>query len=414
MSDDEGADEPLDPRIETALLTLNSASEEINDNERKYEATKKQFSEEMDRMKGDIRVLTRKIGPKILAQARPYYDLAFQAYLAQADVKRASEYYEAAFEFLKSAKMAVREIEKQLETGAKFDEAMQHQLNTAYEATTSGEAKLAKIDQFHVQKMKAFREKSEQVKVLFKSKKKAITKSRLYFQRKLEHDKALQVLRDRLLFLARGSVVARNNYSSALKTLEKISAEIHNKRMAAKAQGEAAEAAAANLLSPVAEAKLKESVAAADAALQAIQSTDREAEAQNMVSQLSSIDESAGDDDATDTEFEHCSDDESLNSEAELTNFMAEYAHMRSKSEGTSLTTLPEFDELAALPSPSVRSPVSATAAGPSASGALSPTSPQIRSPTSPLSPPFMTPMSSTSVASSGKASPTKPGANGK
>jgi hypothetical protein len=78
-SDDEGAGEELDPRVEGALGDLNQSTDDINVCEKALEDSKKMFKERHTTMQTDLGTLHAKCGKKAIERARPYHEALFKA-----------------------------------------------------------------------------------------------------------------------------------------------------------------------------------------------------------------------------------------------------------------------------------------------------------------------------------------------
>ena len=78
-SDDEGAGEELDPRVEGALGDLNQSTDDINVCEKALEDAKKMFRERHTAMQMALEALHAKCGKKAIERARPYHEALFKA-----------------------------------------------------------------------------------------------------------------------------------------------------------------------------------------------------------------------------------------------------------------------------------------------------------------------------------------------
>ena len=76
---------------------------------------------------------------------------------AQHEVTRASLYYEKATTSLKAAKNTIKVIESRIQTGLKFDEKMQAELNRATEGKARAENSIKRVEAFLTQRTKVWK-----------------------------------------------------------------------------------------------------------------------------------------------------------------------------------------------------------------------------------------------------------------
>eukprot|EP00040_Diaphanoeca_grandis_P015275 m.77766 g.77766 ORF g.77766 m.77766 type:complete len:381 (-) comp25046_c0_seq1:81-1223(-) len=230
FSDDENDEEELDPRVEGALGELNTATDDINTSEKDLEIAKKAFKQAMAQVQIDLQQLMQKIGKKSIDKARPYHNALYKARKAHYEARRAAQQYEQASDSQRKSKTMVQSFEKDLMKGGTFNPSLQQKLNQATQSVMEADKRKRKAADVHSRTTRNFLEADEELMNLAKTRKKIILKTQPYFSCKERHDKNLLKLKEELMRHEKGVKSAKDRVKAALKMLEDISLEIHEKR----------------------------------------------------------------------------------------------------------------------------------------------------------------------------------------
>lgn len=111
-----------------------------------------------------------------------------------------------------------------------FDSAWQEMLNHATQKVMDADTQKSECHAEHLKRAKIFNDAKRKVEELEKNNRKSITKSREYFIEKQICQDQLQTQKNRIQELQQELQAAKANYSTALRNLERISEEIHEKR----------------------------------------------------------------------------------------------------------------------------------------------------------------------------------------
>jgi len=230
MSDSENDDEELDPRVKGALEELNTATDDINISEKDLDASKKAFKQAMAQVQIDLQQLMQKIGKKNIDKARPYHNALYKARKAHYEARRAAQQYEQASDSQRKSKTLVQKFEKDLMKGGTFNPLLQQKLNQATQSVMEADKRKRRAADVHSRTTQNFLEADEELMNLAKTRKKVILKTQPYFSCKERHDKHLLKLKEDLVRHEKGVKSAKDRVKAALKMLEDISGEIHEKR----------------------------------------------------------------------------------------------------------------------------------------------------------------------------------------
>ncbi|GBP73703.1 SH3 domain-binding protein 5-like [Eumeta japonica] len=228
--------EALDPRVQVELERLNSATDEINRLELELDEARLAFRRLL--AEGHIRIqqLTRKLGTSI-HKARPYYEARFRANITHQELQAATIAYDkansahsAAREMVYLAEQGLARLAEESEGGVTLDPAWQEMLNHATSRVNQAEADRAAATIAQRSRAAAHRAAATLVAQLQNSLKRHITKSRPYFEEKARINAALEAQKARIQSLEESVAVTKQQYSAALRNLERISDEIHRHR----------------------------------------------------------------------------------------------------------------------------------------------------------------------------------------
>ncbi|XP_075985511.1 uncharacterized protein LOC142982723 [Anticarsia gemmatalis] len=227
--------EALDPRVQIELERLNTATDEINRLEVELDEARLAFRRLLAEGHLKIQQLTKKLGTSV-HKARPYYEARFRANITSQDLQTATVAYDKA----NSAHAAAREMVYLAEqglarlaegsSGVTLDPAWQEMLNHATHRVNQAECDRASATVTQRNKAAAHRAATTLVQQLQNSLKRHIAKSRPYFEEKARINTALEAQKARIQTLEEQVSDAKQQYSSALRNLERISDEIHKHR----------------------------------------------------------------------------------------------------------------------------------------------------------------------------------------
>ncbi|XP_013379924.1 uncharacterized protein LOC106151290 isoform X2 [Lingula anatina] len=223
-------DDELDPRIQIELEKLNKAADNINRLDIELEEARYAFRQSLKESTHKLDELAKKLG-HCIERSRPYYEARLRVKEAQSESQEAAFRYEKAC----SAQAAAKEMvclaeEAYMDRGEQFDTAWQEMLNHATMKENEAEKEMKECEIIHKLKMELYEEAERQVKELHREFKRAIHKSRPYFEMKAEVNHQLEERKNAVAMVESDVTVAKEIYKEALANLEKISNEIHTKR----------------------------------------------------------------------------------------------------------------------------------------------------------------------------------------
>ncbi|XP_076436986.1 uncharacterized protein LOC143276385 [Babylonia areolata] len=228
---DDFEDESLDPRIQVELEKLNKASEEINRLELELDDARASFRQTLSESTQKLDVLAKKLG-SCVEKARPYYDARVKAKEAHLETQRAALRFERACSMHEAAKEMVQLAEQgYLRREQPSDPAWQEMLNHATMKVNEAEKERNESEQEHERTMIRFKQSEDTVQCLQKDLKRAITKSKPYFEMKARFNQIMEEHKHKVSVLEEDVGSAKSLYSTALRSLEAISDEIHRQRL---------------------------------------------------------------------------------------------------------------------------------------------------------------------------------------
>lgn len=233
-SEDDEADyeeEEVDPRIQGELEKLNQSTDDINRCETALEDARQKFRSVLLEATGKLDELLKKIS-KAVDESKPYWEARRLARQAQLEAQAATQDFQRATEVLKAAKETISLAEQRLleEEHRHFDSAWQEMLNHATQRVMEAEHIKTKSELVHKETAAKYTAAMERMKQLEKKLRRTINKSKPYFEMKAKFYLQLENLKktvdERQVLLSQAKV----QYKTALKNLEKISDEIHQRR----------------------------------------------------------------------------------------------------------------------------------------------------------------------------------------
>ncbi|XP_044064442.1 SH3 domain-binding protein 5b [Siniperca chuatsi] len=232
-SDDETEyeEEEVDPRIQGELEKLNQSTDDINRCETELEDARQKFRSVLVEATVKLDELVKKIG-KAVEESKPYWEARRLARQAQLEAQKATQDFQRATEVLRAAKETISLAEQRLleEDNRQFDSAWQEMLNHATQRVMEAEHSKTRSELVHKETAAKYTAAISRMKQLEKKLKRTINKSKPYFEMKAKYYLQLENLKknvdERQAKLSR----AKGEYKTALRNLEMISDEIHERR----------------------------------------------------------------------------------------------------------------------------------------------------------------------------------------
>ncbi|XP_067686401.1 nestin-like isoform X2 [Haliotis asinina] len=224
-------DEKLDPRIQIELEKLNKATEEINKLELELDDARASFRQALSDSTQKLNALAKKLGACV-EKARPYYDARIKAKDDHLETQKAALRYERACSMHEAAKEMVQLAEQgYMRREQPSDPAWQEMLNHATMKVNEAEKERNESEREHERTTINFKNSEERVQLLQKELKRAITKSKPYFEMKIKFNQIMEEQKINVSRLEEDVASAKALYSQALHSLEAISDEIHRQRL---------------------------------------------------------------------------------------------------------------------------------------------------------------------------------------
>ncbi|XP_041843287.1 SH3 domain-binding protein 5b [Melanotaenia boesemani] len=232
-SDDEAEyeDEEVDPRIQGELEKLNQSTDDINRCETELEDGRQKFRSVLVEATVKLDELVKKIG-KPVEESKPYWEARRLARQAQLEAQKATQDFQRATEVLRAAKETISLAEQRLleEDNRQFDSAWQEMLNHATQRVMEAENTKTKSELLHKETAAKYTAAIGRMKQLEKKLKRTINKSKPYFEMKAKYYLQLENLKKNVDERQAKLSQAKASYKTALRNLEMISDEIHERR----------------------------------------------------------------------------------------------------------------------------------------------------------------------------------------
>ncbi|XP_035387002.1 SH3 domain-binding protein 5b [Electrophorus electricus] len=226
-----GEEEEVDPRIQGELEKLNQSTDDINRCETELEDARQRFRSVLVEATVKLDDLVKKIG-KAVEESKPYWEARRVARQAQLEAQRATQDFQRATEVLRAAKETIALAEQRLleEDKRQFDSAWQEMLNHATQRVMEAEHTKTCSELLHKKTAARYNTAMNRMKQLEKKLKRTISKSKPYFELKAKYYLQLEQLKKNVDELQTKLTQAKGEYKTALKNLEMISDEIHERR----------------------------------------------------------------------------------------------------------------------------------------------------------------------------------------
>ncbi|KAG9276234.1 SH3 domain-binding protein 5 [Astyanax mexicanus] len=226
-----GEEEEVDPRIQGELEKLNQSTDDINRCETELEDARQRFRSVLVEATVKLDELVKKIG-KAVEDSKPYWEARRMARQAQLEAQKATQDFQRATEVLRAAKETIALAEQRLleDDKRQFDSAWQEMLNHATQRVMEAEQTKTRSELLHKETAARYTAAMSRMKQLEKKLKRTISKSKPYFELKAKYYLQLEQLKKNVDDLQAKLTQAKGEYKTALKNLEMISDEIHERR----------------------------------------------------------------------------------------------------------------------------------------------------------------------------------------
>ncbi|XP_024603281.1 SH3 domain-binding protein 5 [Neophocaena asiaeorientalis asiaeorientalis] len=221
----------VDPRIQGELEKLNQSTDDINRRETELEDIRQKFRSVLVEATVKLDELVKKIG-KAVEDSKPYWEARRVARQAQLEAQRATQDFQRATEVLRAAKETISLAEQRLleDDKRQFDSAWQEMLNHATQRVMEAEQTKTRSELVHKETAARYNAAMGRMRQLEKKLKRAINKSKPYFELKAKYYMQLEQLKKTVDELQAKLALAKGEYKTALRNLETISDEIHERR----------------------------------------------------------------------------------------------------------------------------------------------------------------------------------------
>ncbi|XP_066122205.1 SH3 domain-binding protein 5-like isoform X2 [Saccopteryx bilineata] len=223
-------EEELDPRIQEELEHLNQASEEINQVELQLDEARTTYRRILQESARKLNTQGSHLG-SCIEKARPYYEARRLAKEAQQETQKAALRYERAVSMHNAAREMVFVAEQGVMADKnRLDPTWQEMLNHATCKVNEAEEERLRGEREHQRVTQLCQQAEARVQALQKTLRRAIGKSRPYFELKAQFSQILEEHKAKVTELEQQVTQAKTRYSVALRNLEQISEQIHARR----------------------------------------------------------------------------------------------------------------------------------------------------------------------------------------
>ncbi|PNI12894.1 SH3BP5L isoform 2 [Pan troglodytes] len=223
-------EEELDPRIQEELEHLNQASEEINQVELQLDEARTTYRRILQESARKLNTQGSHLG-SCIEKARPYYEARRLAKEAQQETQKAALRYERAVSMHNAAREMVFVAEQGVMADKnRLDPTWQEMLNHATCKVNEAEEERLRGEREHQRVTRLCQQAEARVQALQKTLRRAIGKSRPYFELKAQFSQILEEHKAKVTELEQQVAQAKTRYSVALRNLEQISEQIHARR----------------------------------------------------------------------------------------------------------------------------------------------------------------------------------------
>lgn len=227
--------EELDPRVQVELENLNVCTDEINRLEVQLDESNAQFRTALTECTHRMKCIADKLG-SCVEKAKPYYAAVEQTKKEQQECQKAAVQFQRAVCLHVAARERIAQAERRFQSGRNtdtdchFDVVWQDMLNHDTAKLTTAELQRRESEEEHRHRAAVFASAIKTTQTLEQKLRSAIAKSKSYFDYKALFENELKLLKERVQCLQKSVLEAKERYAQALRNLERISEEIHEKR----------------------------------------------------------------------------------------------------------------------------------------------------------------------------------------
>ncbi|KAM5169621.1 SH3 domain-binding protein 5-like isoform 3-T4 [Callospermophilus lateralis] len=212
------------------LEHLNQASEEINQVELQLDEARTTYRRILQESARKLNTQGSHLG-SCIEKARPYYEARRLAKEAQQETQKAALRYERAVSMHNAAREMVFVAEQGVMADKnRLDPTWQEMLNHATCKVNEAEEERLRGEREHQRVTRLCQQAEARVQALQKTLRRAIGKSRPYFELKAQFSQILEEHKAKVTELEQQVAQAKTRYSVALRNLEQISEQIHARR----------------------------------------------------------------------------------------------------------------------------------------------------------------------------------------
>ncbi|XP_048212604.1 SH3 domain-binding protein 5-like isoform X2 [Perognathus longimembris pacificus] len=217
-------------KTEEELEHLNQASEEINQVELQLDEARTTYRKILQESARKLNTQGSHLG-SCIEKARPYYEARRLAKEAQQETQKAALRYERAVSMHNAAREMVFVAEQGVMADKnRLDPTWQEMLNHATCKVNEAEEERLRGEREHQRVTRLCQQAEARVQSLQKTLRRAIGKSRPYFELKAQFSQILEEHKAKVTELEQQVAQAKTRYSVALRNLEQISEQIHARR----------------------------------------------------------------------------------------------------------------------------------------------------------------------------------------
>ncbi|CAI5454661.1 unnamed protein product [Caenorhabditis angaria] len=224
---------PLENRhlnlIHEELEKLNIATDVINKMEVQLDSARAEFRETQVMWSEKLKELSKQYSNQI-AKARPYYELKIEERKLRDESQKAAERFERATSLLGVAKQQVSLTQDSLSRQTSVLPECLEVLNHHIQRVSEVEEERMMAEALHASKAYSMLQLAEKIRSMEKDNRSAIKKSRHYFEKRLEFTRILESQKASILRLESEVRQKKNDYTTSLRNLERISEQIHEER----------------------------------------------------------------------------------------------------------------------------------------------------------------------------------------
>lgn len=229
--------QPYNLQIRQHLEELNRFGTRINQLEKCLEEEKYNFQKVLNENSIQLKKTIKKCGEKNVSTSRAYYDainkrknLTIKCQLATMKFEKYNQIHIEARQAISDTELMFHKEMREDHKRDNFDQFWQEKLNAANLKFMEAKTKRKYYEDEHYSVMAEFRDLENKISIEFRKNKNSIKKAELYFDQANIFESKLKSIKEDIHKLEHELQESKNSYSQALRNLENISEEIHEKR----------------------------------------------------------------------------------------------------------------------------------------------------------------------------------------